>query len=675
MAAIKGRIERVACTTATEEILANADYRGWPLAYALAWLHVSGGTSVMPPWVMHQFPEAGALVRKLCDIACTDTSCGWCREHHDAAKELKRWFGFGDFRAEPIDDDSGRPMQQAITEAAMAGEHVLGILPTGAGKSVCYQVPALSRYDKTGALTVVISPLVALMVDQVAGMEEHGISSCVTVNGLLSMPERSDALDRVRLGDASILLISPEQLRSVSVDRALQQREIGMWVLDEAHCLSKWGHDFRPDYRYVGRYIRKRAGKNPVPPVLCLTATAKPEVAAEIVDYFRKEIDIRLRVFNGGARRTNLDFVVVQTTTAEKFDHIYQILESDLPPDEPGGAIVYCATRAHTEAVARFLRDKGARAEFFHAGLQPETKKNVQQSFISGDLQVIVATNAFGMGIDKPDVRLVIHADIPGSLENYLQEAGRAGRDQQMARCVLLYTNEDVERQFSMAAYNRLTRREIHGVLRALRNMDRKKRLNGRIVATTGEILLEDDENAFQRDANTDDTRARTAVAWLEESVLLTREENRVQIFPSSLRVNTLDEASERLSRANVTDDRLRQLLRIAEALFEADPDDGISTDELMLIGGLSPEGVQAALHDLEQLGIASNDTTLTAFVHSGVQRSSRDRFAQAAALEEAVIQLMQESAGDMDVGESHPPAPTAVHAAAQGSRVFIRPA
>ena len=653
--AIQGRIEHVACITATQEILAGAGHHGWPLAYALAWIHVSGGNSVMPPWVGHQFPEAGALVRKLRDTACTDPSCEWCRENHDATKQLKRWFGFSDFRAEPIDEDSGHPMQQSITEAAMAGEHVLGILPTGAGKSVCYQVPALSRYDKTGALTVVISPLVALMADQVAGMQAHDIDSCVTVNGLLSMPERSDALDRVRLGDASILLISPEQLRSVSVDRALQQREIGMWVLDEAHCLSRWGHDFRPDYRYVGRYIRKRAGKGPVPPVLCLTATAKPDVVSDIVDYFRKEIDIKLRVFNGGARRTNIDFVVVQTTPGEKFEHIYQVLETDLPPDEPGGAIVYCATRRHTEEVARFLRDKGVRAEFFHAGLPPETKKNVQRSFIKGDLQVIVATNAFGMGIDKPDVRLVIHADIPGSLENYLQEAGRAGRDEQMARCVLLYTEEDVERQFSMAAHNRLTRREIHGVLRALRNMDRKKRLNGRIVATTGEILLEDDEHAFQRDANTDDTRARTAVAWLEESVLLTREENRVQVFPSSLRVNTLDEAQEKLNGDTITGERRRQLLRIAESLFNADPDDGISTDELMLVGGLSPEGVQAALHDLEQLGIASNDTTLTAFVHSGVQRASRERFAQAAALEEAIIQLMQESASDMEVGESHP--------------------
>ena len=194
----------------------------------------------MPPWVRYQFPEAGRLVRRLRDTACSEPDCDWCKERHNAQKELKRWFGFDEFRPEPSGDD-GKPLQQAIVEAAMSGEHVLGILPTGAGKSVCYQVPALSRYDKTGALTVVISPLVALMADQVAGLEARGIGSCVTVNGLLSMPERADALDRVRLGDAGILLVSPEQLRSISMRRALSQREIGAWVLDEAHCLSPLG--------------------------------------------------------------------------------------------------------------------------------------------------------------------------------------------------------------------------------------------------------------------------------------------------------------------------------------------------------------------------------------------------------------------------------------------------
>ena len=652
--AIQSRLSGVACLTQAREAMENAARHGWPLAYALAWLSVSGGNSVMPPWVRHQFPEAGHLVRRLRDSACHDPGCEWCRERHDARSELARWFGFDDFRPKPASED-GRPMQQSIVEAAMAGEHVLGILPTGAGKSVCYQVPALSRYDKTGALTVVISLLVALMADQIKGLESRGIVSCVTINGLLSMPERADALDRVRLGDAGILIISPEQLRSVSVRRVLGQREIGAWVMDEAHCLSQWGHDFRPDYRYVGRFIRERSGEDPTPPVLALTATAKPDVMAEIVDYFRRELGIRLKVFDGGAQRTNLEFVVAQTSGGEKFSHIHQILAADLSEDEPGGAIVYCATRRQAENIADFLKEKGVEAERFHAGLPPETKKNVQESFIRGELRAIVATNAFGMGIDKPDVRLVIHADVPGSLENYLQEAGRAGRDQQAARCVLLYTLDDVELQFGMSARSRLTRREVQGVLRALRNLDRKGRLGGEVVATPGEILIGDEEHVFERDSATDDTRVRTAVAWLEEAALLTREHNQVQVFPSSLRVSSIEEARAKLQRSPIADGYRRQLLTVVQSLIEADSDEGISTDELMTATGLNSEGVRGALYDLERLGIASNDTILTAFVHAGVQRASRQRFQQSAALERALIDLLRETAPDMEKGDSFP--------------------
>ena len=651
-AAIEGRLEGNACLTGGRAVVSDAAGAGWALAYALAWLSVSGGNSVMPPWVRHQFPEAGRLVRRLRDTACRDPACEWCRERHDAGKELTRWFAYPGFRPEPSCAD-GRPMQQAIVEAAMAGEHVLGILPTGTGKSLCYQIPALSRYDKTGALTVVISPLVALMADQVAGLEARGIVSCVAVNGLLSLPERADALDRVRLGDAGILIVSPEQLRNRTLRRVLSQREIGAWVLDEAHCLSKWGHDFRPDYRYVGRFIREKSGSEPVPPVMCLTATAKPDVVTDIAEHFRDRLGIELRVFDGGARRDNLEFTVVRTSGGEKFPHIHQILMADLPPEpRGGGAIVYCATRRQSEEVAVFLQAKEVAADYFHAGRTPETRKDVQRRFIDGELRVIAATNAFGMGIDKPDVRLVIHADIPGSLENYLQEAGRAGRDREAARCVLLYTPEDVENQFGMSARSRLTRREIHGVLRALRNLDRKKRLGGEVVATAGEILGEDDEQVFERDSATDDTRVRTAVAWLEEAVLLSREENRVQVFPSSLRVSSVEEARARLETRPIAGTWRDQLLAIAETLIDADPDEGISTDDLMGISGLDAEGVRGALHDLERLGIASNDTALTAFVHAGVERHSRRRFEEAENLETALVAHLRQVAPDLGKGD-----------------------
>ena len=648
--AIERLLVNITCRSNSYEVFTSANQYRWELAYTLAWLSVAGGNSVMPPWVRMQFPKTAELVNRLRNQSCGDVACVWCSEHHDVRKELKRWFGFQDFRPEP-DDGMGKPLQQAIVETAMAGKSVLGILPTGTGKSLCYQLPALSQYDKTGALTVVISPLVALMKDQVDGMEKLGISSSATINGMLSMPERADALNRLRMGEISILLISPEQLRSRSIRRVLETREIGTWVIDEAHCLSRWGHDFRPDYRYVGRFIRERSKGASSPSVMCLTATAKPDVVEDITKYFLEKLGIELVVFDGGSERTNLSFEVIPTNGDKKFEDIYLVLEQYLP--EKGGAIVYCATRKQTEIIAEYLRLKNLSANYFHAGLSPEAKKEVQHQFLQGELRVIVATNAFGMGIDKPDVRLVIHADIPSSLENYLQEAGRAGRDREDAHCVLLYEPKDVERQFSLSAFSRLTLKDIQTVLKALRKLDRKKHSQNELIATAGEILTEDTEGSFEKDFVTDDSRVRTALSWLEESEFLTREENAVRIFPSSLRISTIREAKKIIFNQRIREDYKKQLGKIVEVLIEADSSQGITTDELMVVSGLNSEQVRKALYDLESFGIASNDTVITAFVHVGIKGRSEDRLEEVQQLEKALISQMRETAPDIGRGDT----------------------
>src|SRR5690606_37498656 len=203
-----GLLQGHACEKRIDQALSrvSSPQLGWPMAYALSWILVAGGDSVMPPWVRAQFREAALIVRHLRDTNCSSSDCTWCSEKNDPVRALSRWFGFNAFRAEPV-DDMGRSLQERIVDETMRGASVLGILPTGTGKSVCYQIPALSKFDKTGAMTVVISPLVALMADQVQGMARAGISSAVTVNGMLSMPERQDALDRVRMGEAAMLLI------------------------------------------------------------------------------------------------------------------------------------------------------------------------------------------------------------------------------------------------------------------------------------------------------------------------------------------------------------------------------------------------------------------------------------------------------------------------------------
>ncbi len=615
-----------------------------PLAYAVAWLRVSGGNSVLPPWVALRFPDTRRIIRELRDTPCDRPECRYCSEYLDPLRELRRHFGLASFRPEPASADGGS-LQEAIVRAGMRGEHLLAILPTGAGKSLCYQLPALSRFWRTGQLTVVISPLQSLMKDQVDGLVRQGIFSAAALNGLLSMPERKDVLDRIRLGDVGILLVSPEQLRNRSFVEAIRYRDIDAWVFDEAHCLSKWGHDFRTDYLYAARFIRERHG-NDLPRIACFTATAKLDVIADLEAHFAEVLGIRLRRFAGGHERVNLHFEVLPVRKQDKLVHIQQLLAEALGGQD-GGAIVFTARRKSAETIAAFLRANGWACGHFHAGLTPEVKKHVQQAFIDGDLRVIVATNAFGMGVDKPDVRLVVHAEIPGSLENYLQEAGRAGRDRREARCVLLYDEEDVEVQFGMAGRSRLSQKDIAEILKLVRRRAARSR-DGEVVITAGEILADEELDVSIEAENPDaDTKVRTAIAWLERARLLRRDENHTRVFPSSLKVRTLEEARERLRRANLSAETTEKYASIVELLMSAEPNEGISTDELMQQTGIPSDECIRVLNALEQLGVLSNDLQISVYLRKGISKSSHKRLEWIATLETALLHILPEQAPD----------------------------
>lgn len=623
------------------------------IAYVLAWLRVAGENSVMPPWVRFEYSSIVPLVRELRATPCKDAACIWCRENHDARRWLKRWFGYDDFRR----DERGHSLQDDIVSAGIAGRSLLGILPTGGGKSLCYQLPALMRYNQTGALTIVISPLQALMKDQVDTLLLRGITAAATLNGSLSLPERKQVLDGIRLGDVGILLVSPEQVRNKSFREAIKYREIATWVFDEAHCLSKWGHDFRPDYLYVSRFMRERHAEM-VPSVMCLTATAKQDVIDDIISHFRQRLDLVLESHLGTTDRDNLSFAIVPTREEAKLPQIHRLLADQFgePAEDKsanrlseGGAIVYCATRKNTEEVADYLAQMGWPVAAYHAGLSADVKKERQKNFKAGQLKIITATNAFGMGIDKPDVRLVIHADIPGSLENYIQEAGRAGRDQEAARCVLLYNEKDAERQFNMSMNSRLTLKDIQNLLHALRRRPADK--EGNVVITVGELLatenLELDFNPADRDR---DTRIKTAVAWLENAELLERNENRTQVFPASLRFKHIDEARQKLAGASYSEKRRQQLLELLRAILQSDPKDGLSTDDLAIEAGLSSTEVGRALHDLETMGLLENDSRIVAYLRVGVPGSSVPTLTALDRLESALLALLRESAPDVGV-------------------------
>lgn len=616
-----------------------------PLAYVLAWLRVSGGNSVLPPWVSISFRKTRELIATLRDVPCSDPDCTWCKEQHDLLQLLPRYFpGIEQFRPTPSTPD-GQSLQQVIVEHGFSGTSTLAILPTGGGKSLCFQLPALARFYRNGSLTVVISPLQSLMKDQVDNLESRGITCAGYLNSLLNPMERQAMLDKLRLGDLGLIFIAPEQFRSTAFAKALMHREVGAWIFDEAHCLSKWGHDFRPDYLYVSRFIKMRQKDNPSP-VFCFTATAKPDVVQDIVDHFYKRLGISLETLTGGVQRENLLYEVYAVPAQAKYPEVLRLLEDALRDE--GGAIVFCARQKTVEEMAEFLKQAGLDCGYFHGGMLPEQKRKVQEAFIAGELRVIAATNAFGMGVDKADIRLVIHLDTPGSLENYLQEAGRAGRDQASARCILLYDDADLDVQFRLLRNSKLTQQDIYAILKALRSIERKDRSEGSVVVTSGEILLEiPDKHGIDPDAADADTKVRIAVAWLEEARLLERQENHTRVFPGSLQVANLDEARILLEKKLGANANIESYISLLAELFISEDDEGISTDDLMLATGRSSHQVQAMLRDLYRLKLVSNDIEIGVTLYR--EPDTADRLDALRKLEDTLIASLREAAPDAD--------------------------
>ena len=655
------------CRPALERLapgeLADAQRRA-PWAYAAAWLRVAGGNSVLPPWVRHRYPEVVRVLRALRDIPCG--GCQYCDATHDARAQLRRFFGFDGFRPFPAGDD-GESLQGAIVRWALGERPHLAILATGGGKSLCFQLPALVRYFRRGVLTVIISPLQALMKDQVDNLNEAtGSDAAAALYGLLTPPERGAVLERVRLGDVALLYVAPEQLRNASFRRVVAQREIGAWVFDEAHCLSKWGHDFRPDYLYAARFIRELAAEQgvPIPPVAGFTATAKRDVREEIVSHFAVELGQELRVFMSGVERDELRFHVEPVAPQEKLERLRELLDERL---DSGSAVVYFASRAGSEIGARYLGDRGVPSAVFHAGLRPSEKREILDRFLSGEVSVVCATNAFGMGIDKDDVRLVVHADVPGSLESYLQEAGRAGRDRLPSDCVLFFDDRDVERQFKLAAGMRLTRRDVAQILRGLRRARRGD--DGVVEITPGELLADEDvQTDFASGEPQAPTKVRTAVAWLERSGFLARDENRTRVFQGKLAVTSLDEAARRLDalagKLRLSRAQRQRWLAILRALINADPERGLTADEIAELPDVrwpdvrddDPETpsqrVLRVLHDMAEVGFLSSGLRLTAFVRPRGPGNASAVYEKLCRLERTMLGLLAEAEPEADAGE-----------------------
>ena len=328
---------------------------------------------------------------------------------------LKRYWGY----------DSFRPVQEEIIDSVLAGHDTLGLLPTGGGKSITFQVPALML----DGLTVVITPLISLMKDQVDNLLDRGVRAVLFHSGL-SRREKELAMTRCRLGKAKLAYLSPERLLNPDFMAELRTLDVSLIVVDEAHCISQWGHDFRPSYLRIAQ-LRDIVG--PQVPVLALTASATPHVRADILSSLRMR---EPAVFEKSFRRDNISYILRRDDVKERT--LLRVMNGT-----SGCAIVYVRSRRRTVELARYLTSQGIPAEAYHAGLDPEEKNHRQNLWKDDRVRVMVATNAFGMGIDKPDVRTVVHFDLPSSLEEYYQEAGRAGRDGRPSFAVAIVSKAD----------------------------------------------------------------------------------------------------------------------------------------------------------------------------------------------------------------------------------------
>ena len=586
-------------------------------AYAAALISTDDRNSITPAWILHNYPSVENVIRGLRAVNCGDARCAYCSQRLNAEYSLKKWFGYDRFRT-----FGGEPLQENAAKSAIAGESLLAIFPTGGGKSLTFQLPALMAGETVRGLTVVISPLQSLMKDQVENLEKKGISEAVYINGLLSPIERRNALERVESGEASLLYIAPEQLRSKTIEKVLMSRTLVRIVIDEAHCFSAWGQDFRIEYMFIGEFIKhlqESKGLDTPIPVSCFTATAKPKVISDICDYFRDRLGITLKRFTTDVARTNLRYTVLfRASDEDKYQTLRNLLDSTKCP-----AIVYVTRTKAAEKIAERLSKDGFDAKAFHGQMEVNTKVKAQDDFMSGKVRIIVATSAFGMGVDKSDVGLVVHYEISDSLENYIQEAGRAGRDvNSQAECYVLYNDDDLNKHFILLNQTKLTLSEINQVWSAVKKLTAK---HDCIHISALEIA----RKAGWEEIRDVETKVKSAIAALETAGYLRRGMNSPRIFATSIVPRNMDEASERIERCpDFTEDDKLDARRIIKSLISERSRSRAGTaeaesrvDYLSDMLGIETRKVISIVERMRVAGILAKDDDMTAYLRLGQLR------------------------------------------------------
>lgn len=604
----------------------------WPveLAHALALIATDQEASVLPHWVVHELPQSADILHALRFTPCADASCAYCKQKLNPQQGLERIYGFSQFR--PFGDEEGMGIQERSVRLALKGGSLLTVFPTGGGKSLAFQLPALMQGELTRALTVVVSPLVSLMKDQVEVLEDRfGNVQAVQLNSLLSPLERKEVLERIEQGGAHLLYVAPESLRSPTLFRLLAGRHIARFVVDEAHCFSAWGHDFRVDYLYIAGFIRElmeAKGTTAPIPVSCFTATAKPQVIADIRNYFRKELGLELQPFISHARRENLAYEVVpliDTATETRQRKLLQTLQASEMP-----AIVYVSRTKRVDELANLLTAAGMPALGYHGKMKREVKQLNQEAFMKGEADVMVATNAFGMGVDKEDVRTVVHYNISASLENYVQEAGRAGRKQAIqARCLVLYHPDDMDGHFQLLRQSKLNQQEIDQIWRALKRMTK---FRDRVSKSAMELAVAAGWDVEMRDLQ---NKVTASLAALEESGYVKRTLNSPQVFATSLLTKDLDGALRIVRASNLTEKQQEDCSRVLQRIIKHDE---TKLDEVAEMLGMPLRQAVRTVQLLRELKVLDDQQDLTAFLDLRPRAGSEARLKLILSMEQALL-------------------------------------
>ncbi len=584
------------------------------LAYCLALINCQNRYSITPPWVLKNYPDTERVLIALRNKPCL-TGCLYCNEVLNIYKGLKTYFGFDSYRTY-----AGEPLQANAANAAIKNKSLLAVFPTGGGKSITFQVPALMSGVAVKGLTVVISPLQSLMKDQVDNLEKNNITEAVAINGLLDPIERAKSFERVEDGSASLLYISPESLRSKTIERLLLGRKIVRFVIDEAHCFSSWGQDFRVDYLYIGDFIKQLQEKknlaHPIP-ISCFTATAKKKVIEDICTYFKDKLSLDLEVFSSTATRTNLHYNVYEKTDEEgKYTSVRNLIEEHKCP-----TIIYVSRTKKAYDLAQRLTQDGLKAKPYHGKMDAREKTANQDAFIKGEVKVMVATSAFGMGVDKKDIGMVIHYEISDSLENYVQEAGRAGRDESIeANCFVLFNEEDLSKHFILLNQTKISIKEIQQVWKAIKDITKFR-------SSVSDSALE-----IARKAGWDDnvieieTRVTTAISALEEAGYLKRGQNMPRVFANSILSKSAQEAINKINISErFTEKQKRKAIRIIKKLFSSksrkQTNDEAAESRVDYISdhlGIVKEEVINIISLLREENILADVKDLTAFIKQG---------------------------------------------------------